>query len=578
MKQSTLSIVQDLKNANQDFEWYPTTTEQIKSVTDDINSLRENFDFKERYKESIKVLDVGAGDGRVLQAIKDSLNDDDFNIDTYAIEKSTIHTSTYRSKNITLLGTEFNQINFISKSCNICFVNPPYSEFSYWLQTLIRHLNFNLLYAVVPQRWIDDKGIKDAMEYRGIKFTKVLLESDFLNAERAARAKVNIVRFSFSDFSLETLKKFNRDYKPPISICSTEPFQLFLENELGLKKTYSQTTERFNEYVERERVKTQMNVDGSQANELVKTKGVLWALLDNYENDLDRTLNQYKKISEIDPNLLQELGVDYEGLRTGAKEKLLGYRNVYWALLFEKLDTISNRLTSKYKKKLLDQLSSNALDFTYTNAIYIVSYAVEIGNELIEEGLVEVFKNLTSEESISRYYKSNQHIYKDDWRYTQTMKEGAKYLLDYRFIHSGYDNFADYYSSVKGLNENTRNFTDDLVVAFKLLGYNNLQVSESYSNMTFGDRLSINGTDCNGDEIELATIKYYKNGSRHLKFNQEAMLRFNVTVSRILGWVRNKEEFNDDSETKTTIDDSVWEISDDMKITANNVLLLTNGV
>ena len=572
---TTHKLVQDLKEANQDFEWYPTTTEQIQIITNDIKKIKENFDFTDRYSQAVKVLDIGAGDGRVLKAIQSEFEQEEyFNVDAFAIEKAPIHTATYREKGITLLGTEFNQINFISKSCEIAFVNPPYSEFSYWLQTLINHLNFGLLYAVIPERWINDPAIKEAMVLRGIKFTKVLAESDFLDADRSARAKVNVVRFSFNDLIAD--KNFDsRRYKPNVFRDSTDPFQLFIENELGLKKTYSETTEKFNEYTEKERVRKAMETEGSSCFELVESRGVLWALLENYEIDLAKTLDQYKLISKIDAQLLQELGVDYDGLRKGAKEKLLGYRNVYWSLLFEKLDALSSRLTSKHKKNLLQKLSSNALDFTYTNVIYIINFAVELTNELLEQSLIDVYTDLTSPEAISRYYVSNQHVYKDDWRYNRDENMKSKYLLDYRFIHTNWSNF--YTESYKnGLSDGAREFCNDLLVAFKLLGYSNLYANTGYEYMSKGDKLSLMGTTPDGDVVELVQIKFYQNGNRHCKFNQSAMLRLNVTVSRLLGWVRSKEEFVNESETTMHVEDNVWDISNEMKVSSNNILMLTN--
>ncbi|GHG07270.1 DUF4942 domain-containing protein [Thalassotalea marina] len=580
MSVSTLRLVQELKNNNQDFEFYPTTADQIKTVVSDIKSLKGRFDFTGRYRETVKLLDIGAGDGRVLQAIKESFSEDEyFKIDPYAIEKAPIHTATYREKGITLLGTEFSQVNFISKNCTIAFVNPPYSDFNYWLSTLISHLAFGVLYAIVPERWADCPAIAEAIKIRGIKQTKVLAKDDFLAADRQARAKVEIIRFSFQNLdedAQENARFRGRNYKPSVDQQGTDPFQLFIENELGLKKTYSSTNEKFSEYEQRERIRKAMETEGSESYELVKTKGVLWALLDNYEIDLANTLEQYKLISQIDPNLLQELGVDYDGMRKGAKEKMFGYRNVYWSLLFDKLDAISNRLTTKHRQQLLKTLSSNALDFTYTNALYIVQYAVAYANELIEQSLIDVFQNLTSKDAISRYYVSNQHVVKDDWRYNETQKK-AKYLLDYRFIHSNWSNFGSN-SYEKGLNEGARHFTNDLIVVFMLLGYSNVYANTGYEYVGYGDKVSIMGTTPTGDVIELLKIRFYKNGNRHLSFNQEAMLRFNVTVSRVLGWVRCKEDFATETEAKRTVSDAIWAISDDMKVTTASVPLLVSKV
>ena len=572
MKQTTLALVQELKSAGMDHEWYPTTHEQIETVVNDIKHLKEHFEFGSRRFDSIKLLDVGCGDGRVLQAIESAFVEDDyFNIQSYAVEKAPLHTNTYREKGITLIGTEFNEINFISKHCDIAYTNPPFSSFSTWLTTLIMQLNFSVLYAVVPRRWEDDQAIQEAMQLRGIESAVVLAESDFLSADRAARAKVHLIRFSFRD--LTPRNRVERDYKPSINCNDNDPFKLFLKNELGLTKSYSSTTEKFSEYTEKERVRREMATEGSSSYELTVSKGVLWALLDGYERDLQKTLNQYKLISKLNPQLLQELGVLYNAILEGVKAKLLGYRSVYWSLLFEQLEALSSRLTGKHREALLKTLSSTALDFTYCNAVYVINYAVEMANELIEESLIDVFKNLTSPEAILRHYKSNERVYSDQWRHNDDANKGVKYLLDYRFIHTNWGNFGN--DRDKGLNDGARSFTRDLQVAFKLLGYSNVYSNEKFESIEAGGRLSIMGTEPSGKETELGQIKFYKNGNRHLKFNQKAMLRLNVTVSRLLGWVRSKEEFAQEAETAKPIDDAIWLVSEGMKVVPSNILMLT---
>lgn len=71
-------LTADLKTNNQDFEFYPTTDEIINRVIIDMNSTSEYS-----YRAFDSVLDIGAGNGKVLKAIKKA-----FDIDTYAIEKS----------------------------------------------------------------------------------------------------------------------------------------------------------------------------------------------------------------------------------------------------------------------------------------------------------------------------------------------------------------------------------------------------------------------------------------------------------------------------------------------------------
>ncbi|NMV20845.1 hypothetical protein HKB23_00345, partial [Vibrio parahaemolyticus] len=91
----------------------------------------------------------------------------------------------------------------------------------------------------------------------------------------------------------------------------------------------SSTTNHFHEFAEKERVRKSMQTEGTASYEIVASRGILWALLDNYEQDLEHVLAEYKKISSLDSALLQELGVEYDALRKGLKEKLFGFRNVY---------------------------------------------------------------------------------------------------------------------------------------------------------------------------------------------------------------------------------------------------------
>lgn len=595
-RQNTLLTVAELKEQNQDFEWYPTTEEQIKTIVSDVKRLAAFYDINDRDVKP-QILDIGAGDGRVLLALCDALNSDkgerDSKFKPFAIEKAEVHTATYSSKDITLLGTEFYETNLISKNASFAFVNPPYSDFSNWVSRIIQTLNFNVLYAVIPQRWTEDEQIKSAMKVRGIKYQQVIGQSDFLDAERQARARVDLVRFSFIDVSDEAMAeeqarieaRFKEDrhnwrwWRPSLNKDVTCPFQQFIENDLGLKKTHSETTEKFREYEQRERIRAQMNDTGSDCYALVKSEGILHALLDSYERDLQKVLEQYKLISQLDGAILAELGIEHKQIVEGIKEKLFGYRNVYWSLLFDQLDTLKEKLITTHKKDLLNTLSANALDFTYTNAVYIITFAVDMANGLIEESLVDVFKTLTNKDSIKTYYKSNEHMFQDDWRYCtrwdndKDAHKTCKRELDYRFVFSGYGNFGNA-SYEKGLREDARCFTSDLVVIFRLLGYSNLMLSNAYDYICPGDKVTIFGTDPSGERIELVTIRFYLNGNRHMKWDQEAMLRFNVTVSRVLGWVRNKEDFAYETNQKKFVEDNVWNISDNLQVAPSQILRL----
>ncbi|WP_171394534.1 hypothetical protein, partial [Vibrio mediterranei] len=79
-----------------------------------------------------------------------------------------------------------------------------------------------------------------------------------------------------------------------------------------------------------------------------------------------------------------------------------------------------------------------------------------------------------------------------------------------------------------------------------------------------------------GQVVDLVHIRFYLNGNRHIKFNQQAMLRINCTASRLLGWVRSKTEFEQEIEATAPISNDVWQVGDGLKIGTNSVLALTD--
>lgn len=108
----------------------------------------------------------------------------------------------------------------------------------------------------------------------------------------------------------------------------------------------------------------------------------------------------------------------------------------------------------------------------------------------------------------------------------------------------------------------------------RLLGYREFNYSVVYSEICAGGKLIIRGEGLGGKEEDLLHIRFYQNGNRHIQFNQEAMLRFNCTVSRLLGWVRSKAEFESEAQTKA-VSDEVWHSGDNMKLLPSSVLALT---
>ena len=178
---SVYQMVKSIKEADQDFEWYPTTTEIIDTVK---ANMHEHFYIRADEKCRVSLLDIGAGDGRVLMQLTEG--------DRYAIEKS-MPLIEAMPKDVLILGTDFHQQTIIDKKVAAIFCNPPYSEYDVWTERIIKEANAGVIYLVIPSRWSGHTGIANAIKARQAE-TTVLGSFDFLDGDRQARAKVDVLK------------------------------------------------------------------------------------------------------------------------------------------------------------------------------------------------------------------------------------------------------------------------------------------------------------------------------------------------------------------------------------------------
>lgn len=489
---NTRRLVAELKENNQDFEFYPTTPEMLEIVLQHLNQCDS-------------ILDIGCGDARLKQFLKDKEREPDY----FGIEKSEILLNRMPA-DVYILGTDFNNCTLIDKKVDVIFCNPPYSEFESWTNRIIREGNFAEAFLIIPERWQDNATIQESLKAANIRAVS-LASMDFLNAERQARAKINIVKLTKNNWSEKYI----------------DPFNLWFETTFGFKEEKSTKPEYFTE--QKNEIK----------NKIVSAPNKIEALVNLYNEEMNRLYGSFKSICALDAETLKDIGVDTNKVREALKFKIENTKILYWRMVFDYLDEITVRLTSNARGKLFNKFERlNQVDFNEANIRSVVIWVLKNASSLFDEQLIDLYKTFTSPDNIIKY-KSNQRVFKRDEWYNNRFDRDSKvshYCLSYRII-CGRLYFSDYssWSGYKIDSYKAQTIVDDLCAIAHNLGFitTSKDIPES-----FGEKYYILMPGCK----PLIEYKVYQNGNTHLKLNKEFAKALNVEVARLLGWIRDKSD------------------------------------
>lgn len=507
-----MNLITRLKESDQDYEFYPTTNEIIAALLTDISSIkdqREAFG----YKGIKSVIDIGAGHGKVLSAIKnfdekreryDSLGISDY----YAIEKSQILCGQLPDF-VTILGTDFEEQSLITKSVGIIFSNPPYSVFEEWAEKIIMEGFAPYIYLVIPRRWENSDAIKNALENRGAT-AKIIGEFDFEDAEdRKARAKVHLLRIEFSK-------------------GKNNPFDAFFEQTFS--KLYQKAPKVENEKLKKEKF-----------DNLVLGEDYPSSLVHLYNLERENVQNNYQKVGDLDPDLLKELEICPQKIRDFLYQRLLGLKAKYWRELFARLTRITNRLTHKSREAILRKLNQNCdVDFTLNNITAVLGWVLKNSNQYIDDQVIEVFERMVDKCNVTMY-KSNHKTWEcEQWRYADQTSNNSHYKLDYRIVTHRIGGLGSGWS--KGLAESAALFLGDLQTVANNLGFICENSSIDRRSWVTSDSRDFFYKKPDGELEILFSVRAYLNGNLHIKLNQSFILALNVEFGRLKGWIKNKQE------------------------------------
>lgn len=534
----TRSTVNTLKASGEDFEWYPTNARMISAVLGYIGTNAKS------------IMDIGAGDGRVLKALGAKCEQ----ADLYSIEKSP-KLMQAQPRHIIPVGTEFYEQNLSCLPVDYIFCNPPYSQFEQWAAIIIEHGFAKSAFLILPQRWKDSKGIAKALKRRGA--TAHVIGSDhFHDAERQARAVVDILRVSFPS------DRWGDKPKDPFDIWFDQNIDTFDADE---------------------------EADEPEASsELAKAKraDTIADMVEAHDEEMNRLENNYRAIFQLDLAILRELGVNKDAVREGIKVKMAGLKSKYWGLMFERLDAITKRLCTKTKERFLDKLTKrSSVAFTTSNAYAVVIWAIKNANQYYDEQLVDLFKELSTCDSAVRYKSNTRTWEKDGWRWRND-NDYTHYALDYRFIVSGWKAiFSGGYGGYEypgNLHRNSHATLDDIRAVLYNLGFEidaepgDEDNPKAYDATPSRDREWESGKrqefyDSTGKIV--LDVRAFLNSNLHFRFRPEAIRAINIEAGRLLGWIRSVDEAVD--QLGYDRDEVERVFGSNLRILPSNIKLLT---
>ena len=530
-------LLRAIKDEGQDFEWYPSTLEIIDIVKSDVD-------------ENNSVLDIGAGDGRVLDQISKEGK-------KYAIEKS-VPLIEAMPDDIIIIGTDFYSTTLIDKQVDVIFCNPPYSDFKSWAVKIIREANANYIYLVIPERWKDCQNIKAALQLREAEI-KILGTFDFLNAERQARANVNVLKISLRRHS-----EYDR--------LNIDPFDIWFDETFNSDEKVQESNDS-----SEEKASWQDKINKAVTTE----KGIINIMVEMYNAEMKHLYDNFKVLALLDSDLLKELDTNLGNIKEAVKKRIEGLKNKYWEEVFSRIHEITSRLTTGTRKAMLDKLTGfTPVDFTEDNIRAVLIWVIKNANKYYDQQIIDVMKSMVSESNVKNY-KSNQKTWvQSGWRYNKSEDENSRYALELRII-------CEHYSGVKpndayfnydypnNLSKTSHEFINDIVVIAGNLGY--ITKDTTYVSHFDGERNWESGQTeefKNSKGEVLMAVKGFKNGNLHIKFKKELICKFNVEFGRLKGWLNSPEQAAEELQIPKELAQIAYKSS--YKIMNNNIKLLTS--
>ena len=500
------NLVEELKENNQDFEFYPTTKAMIESL-------------KYRIEGDKEWLDVGCGTCNLKKYLPAGIKN------YYVIEKSKILLERLDAETI-VLGTDFYSTYLLDKPVDYVFCNPPYSDFENWAIQIISNSNCKKIFLVIPQRWKDSENIKRAIEDSRSK--SIVIDSfDFLDADRKARAVVDIVEIE-RQYRTEEYNDCNRQYER--KQFNETAFSQFISDFFKVEE------DKNTEETSKEDIK----------NRLVQAENKASMLVELYQYEYKNFLDSFNALKGLNREIFNNLGIELYTIQKSMQKQMTGLKTKYWTILFEEFGELKEKLTCDTRRKFIQDFRNLlTIDFTIENIWVVVMWVIKNANKYYSDQLVFFYKKLSSPENVKQYVSNKRAFETREWgnkRIWSDKSTISHYVLDYRIIMT---NIFDYtYMSWRNSDrKRDNNYSsekqrlNDIFVIAQNLGF--IVERDCELPKTTGVKYFVYYK--NSDKVFME-YRVYKNDNMHVKFDIEFTKAMNVEVARLLGWITKKED------------------------------------
>lgn len=532
---TTNHLVRTLKQNGEDFEFYPTTNAMIQVIADDL----KNKAYRRNESQYQSILEIGAGDCRVSKSLKEF----ECVSQIYVIEKVVTHI-----KNLppmaTLVGTEFLETNLSGIEAEIVFSNPPYSMYELWASNIIANSFASVIYLILPSRWVNSPAIKRALDSRNM-VAKIIGTDDFLDADRTARAKVDILRIC--------------DKAKIISHAQQEPhrklFASHLEFIMGNKS--DPLAQLFDDF---EKIDDNSfdSSDSERIHEIFAKADTIEELVIFYNHDLAKIQRDFDGIKQVSPLLLKKFGVNRDTVLETIKHSTSKLKNDYWSEFLNCYEPIVQRLTRASRNSIYKTLLDEAkkIDFTVSNCYAMTLIAIERANDYTDRQIKNLFETHINKENIAAY-KSNSKVFENNsWRYSREDKIAyfARCKLEYRLVC---DYYLEYTYSPNAIANQLQSIINDYIVVARTL---NMDARfDMVDDLSIGEKIEAYCFDGKAVRQVLFDIRFYKKGTYHIRLGKEFALRLNVAIGKLYGWLNTAKQASDELGEKLADVQAVFE-------------------